>query len=356
MRKPIKLVLLPLILSILIVAAGLLAYAAYQVVTPIAPAKAELITLPRGMSTPQMANILEQKHAIRSRWAFDALHLLKKGTLKAGVYRFAEPATVLTVYERIREGDVYTIDVTIPEGSNIFDIAERLAEKKLCTEQAFLKVAEHDTALLGNLDPKAPSLEGYLFPATYKFSPGVSATEIARAMVEQFRKEVAPLGLLKQSITPANPDQATATSPSLHEIVTLASLIERETPLPSERPLVASVFYNRLAQNMPLMTDPSVIYAAELAHRYRGAIYESDLKFDSPYNTYLHAGLPPGPISNPGLPSIKAALHPAHTDYLYFVAASANPSGRSIFSTTLAEHNKDVAAYRLAVRLAQKHE
>lgn len=345
MRKPIKLVLLLLILSTLVVAAGLLAYAAYQVVTPIAPAKAELITLPRGMSTPQMANILEEKHAIRSRWAFDALHLLKKGTLKAGVYRFVEPATVLTVYERIRAGDVYTISVTIPEGSNIFDIAERLAEKKLCPEQAFLNVAEHDTALLRNLDPKAPSLEGYLFPDTYKFSPGISVTEIASTMVEQFRKEVEPLGLLRQ----------TATQPSLHEVVTLASLIERETPIPSERPLVASVFYNRLAQNMPLMTDPSVIYAAELAHRYRGIIYESDLKFDSPYNTYLHAGLPPGPISNPGLPSIEAAMHPAHTDYLYFVAASDNPSGRSVFSATLAQHNKDVAAYRLAVRLAQKH-
>ena len=132
--------------------------------------------------------------------------------------------------------------------------------------------------------------------------------------------------------------------------MTLASLVEKETPIDAERPLVASVFVNRMAKDMPLMTDPSVIYAALLQGNYRGAIYESDLQSPSSYNTYQHTGLPPGPICNPGLKSLEAAMHPAQTDYLYFVAASADPSGKSVFSSTLQEHAKDVQAYRRALR------
>lgn len=135
-----------------------------------------------------------------------------------------------------------------------------------------------------------------------------------------------------------------------HRIVTMASLIERETPIAAEKPLVASVFVNRMAKGMPLMTDPSVIYAALLAGRYRGKIFASDLKSQSPYNTYTHAGLPPGPICSPGVESLKAAMHPAQTGYLYFVAASADPSGKSRFSATLEEHAHDVAAYRKSLQ------
>jgi len=181
-------------------------------------------------------------------------------------------------------------------------------------------------------------------------------------MVEQFRVETASLGFLpptrvtaNQNAVPQGDVSGTSASTKLHEIVTIASLIERETPIPSERPLVASVFYNRLKKDMPLATDPSVIYAAILHHKYRGVIYESDLKSGSPYNTYTHLGLPPGPICNPGLGSLEAALNPAKTNYLYFVAASANPSGRSRFSSTLAQHDKDVAAYRKALREAKQN-
>ncbi len=355
----------------LAVAAG---YAAYVVLVPIGPSAPVLVTIAPGTPTLGMGRELEQKGLIRSRWALEAMHLAKGGTLKAGVYRFDHPAPLTEVYSRLRRGDVYTISVTIPEGANIFDIAARLAEKKLATQQGFLAVAEHDTQLVSDLDPQAPSLEGYLFPDTYKFSPGISPEEIAATMVAQFRIEAARLGLGKAARLPTPGPQAapaagpaSATDPpasqavttpqtpaSLHEIVTIASLVERETPIPSERPLVASVFYNRMAKQMPLMTDPSVIYAALLQHRYRGAIYESDLKSDSPYNTYTHLGLPPGPICNPGLASLRAAMHPAQTDYLYFVAASADPSGHSRFSTTLAQHDKDVQAYRRAVRQAQR--
>ena len=138
----------------------------------------------------------------------------------------------------------------------------------------------------------------------------------------------------------------------LHKVVTMASLVERESAVEAERPLVASVFQNRLAKQMPLATDPSLIYGLELEGRWRGTIYASDLKRDTPYNTYLHAGLPPGPIANPGMKSLRAAMEPARTDYLYFVAAGANPQGQSIFSRTLAEQNKAVAGYRHAVKKA----
>lgn len=324
------------------------AYGAFVVEVPIGPRTATLIDFPPGTTTRSIATALRDKGIIRSRIAFLALHYIQGGTVKAGEYRFAQPADLRTVYSRLRRGDVYTISVTIPEGDNMFDIANRLAAAHLTTKAAFLQVAEHDTSLISDLDPQAPSLEGYLFPDTYKFTPGISAENMAAAMVQQFRVEAAGLGLTGSTSAAAN-------APSLHEIVTIASLIERETPIPAERPLVASVFYNRLKKDMPLMTDPSVIYAAILHNNYRGVIYESDLKSDSPYNTYTHLGLPPGPICNPGINSLHAAMHPATTDYLYFVAASANPSGHSHFSATLAQHDKNVAAYRKALKEAKQH-
>jgi len=155
-------------------------------------------------------------------------------------------------------------------------------------------------------------------------------------MVRQFRSEAAQLGLKK----------------NVHEVVTVASLVERETAIDSERPLVASVLNNRLAAGMPLMTDPAVIYGLELAGRWRGTIYQSDLTRNTAYNTYLHKGLPPGPIANPGARALRAAMEPAQTDYLYFVAAGANPQGHSVFSRSLEEQNQNVAGYRTAVKKA----
>ena len=155
-------------------------------------------------------------------------------------------------------------------------------------------------------------------------------------MVRRFRQQTAQLGLRE----------------NVHEVVTLASLVERETAVDAERPLVASVFENRLARHMPLMTDPSVIYGLELDGQWTGTIHQSDLRRNTPYNTYLHIGLPPGPVANPGIRSLRAAMNPARTDYLYFVAAGANPQGRSLFSSTLEEHERNVAGYRHAIRKA----
>jgi UPF0755 protein len=312
------------------------AWVIFSLRVPIGPSAETFLEISPGTSSMRIAAQLKQRGLIRSQDIFEAMHLIKGGTLKAGEYRFDHPAKMAEVFGRLERGDVYTVSLTIPEGSNLFDIAQRVEAARLGDKDQFLNAARTQVSLIADLDSSAATLEGYLFPDTYRFSRKVNNEQILTAMVKRFRLSAAELGL----------------NTNYHSVVTMASLVERETPIPAERPLVASVFENRLAKDMPLMTDPSVIYAALLDGRYRGAIYASDLAADSPYNTYRHAGLPPGPICNPGTASLKAAMNPAHTDYLYFVAAGANPSGVSRFSTTLAEHAHNVQEYRKALREA----
>jgi UPF0755 protein len=181
--------------------------------------------------------------------------------------------------------------------------------------------------------PGAPSLEGFLFPATYEFPRHPTAEQMVSAMVAHFKQQWAEISA----------EQSNSSGLPLEQVVTLASLVERETPKAEERPLVAGVFVNRLHRRVPLQCDPTVVYALELAGSYNGALDARSLPFDSPYNTYRHIGLPPGPIANPGSASLKAALAPPETDYMYFVA---NTEGGHFFSKTLAEHNHNVALYR----------
>jgi len=281
---------------------------------------------------------LEASGVVRTRYAFYVMRWFERGRPQAGVYRFDHPAEVTEVYARIARGDVFTLTLTVPEGSNIFDIAARVAQAGLGTRQDFMDAAVTQTGLIADIDPGASSLEGYLFPATYRFPPTFTAAQMVAAMVRRFRAEAAQIGL-KQNVP---------------QVVTTASLVERETAVDAERPLVASVFENRLAKNMPLRTDPSVIYGLELEGKWRGSIYASDLTRDTPYNTYLHPGLPPGPVSNPGIPSLRAAMDPAKTKYLYFVAEGTDAQGRSLFAATLDEHNRNVAGYRKAQKKAGK--
>jgi UPF0755 protein len=303
---------------------------------PFGPATETFVDVPPGTPAVRIGKLLESARVIRSRYAFDLMREWKAGTLRAGEYRFDHPAPIMEVYARIVRGDVYTKAVTVPEGSNIFDIAARLEQAGFASQQQFLAEASKQTALIADLDPSAKSLEGYLFPDTYHFSPKATPEQIATAMVKRFRQAAQQVGLTQ----------------NVHKIVTVASLVERETAVDAERPLVASVFDNRLAKNMPLMTDPSVIYGLQLQKLWRGTIYASDLKRDTPYNTYRHGGLPPGPIANPGMPSLRAAMAPAQSDYLYFVAANDNPQGKSMFASTLEEHNRNVAGYRQALKKA----
>ncbi len=319
-----------------VIALVVVGFGAWMVLTPYGPSSVRLIRIAPGSSTMRIGRQLERAGIIRSRYAFDLLRIAQRGRLQAGEYRFDHPAPATEVYARIARGDVYTVALTVPEGANIFDIATRAQEEGLCSRRAFLDAAVSQTGLISDLDPQAKSLEGYLFPDTYKFSPPASPVEMVQTMVRRFRGVARRMGM----------------KGDLHRVVTLASLVERETAVPTERPLVASVFTNRLAKNMPLMSDPAVIYGLELEGRWRGTIYKSDLNQDTAYNDYLHAGLPPGPIANPGAPALEAALHPAQTDYLYFVAADDNPQGHSVFSSTLDEQTKNVAAYRKALKRA----
>ena len=308
---------------------------AWFLFAPAGPHLETFVEIAPGTSSKGMGRLLEERGIIRSRYAFDVVRMVKHGTLKAGEYRFDHPAGVFAVYERLRRGDVYYRVVTIPEGYNLFDIATAVEAAQLATRDDFLTAAHKDTALVIDLDPAATSLEGYLYPDTYRFQRSDTPMTMLHAMVKRFRQETMQIGL----------------TGDMHRTVTLASLVEKETPVANDRPLVASVMENRLRVNMPLMTDPTVIYAAMLENRYRGTIYQSDLQRDSAYNTYRHAGLPPGPICSPGAASLKAAFHPATTDYLYFVA-DPGASGHSRFAKTLEEHQHNVAAYRQAQRAA----
>jgi UPF0755 protein len=296
----------------------------------VTPSPGTVLVIKPGASARQIARELAAAGVIRSALGFRVVHALEgRRTLKAGEYLFERPANALEVYDRLARGDVISVAVVIPEGFNHWDVAAALEQAGLCPREEFVRVAEQETSLVRDIDPQAHSLEGYLFPDTYHLARTQTAREIAGLMVQQFRKEAGSLGLLG--------------SPALRRTVILASIVEKETSLPEERALVAGVFENRLARGMALATDPSVIYAALLEGRYRGVIYQSDLERDSPYNTYRITGLPPGPIANPGRAALEAAMHPAQTDFLYFVA---NHQGGHNFSRTLEEHNRHVSAYR----------
>jgi UPF0755 protein len=325
-------VLLAAVLVVLLGAGAM----AWLVLAPYGPETETFVDIPSGSTASRIGQQLESAGIVRSRYGFLLMRWWKRGRLRAGEYRFDHPAAITEVYNRIARGDVFTKAVTIPEGATVFDIAARLEAAGFGARQAFLETEATETRLVADIDPDARGLEGYLFPDTYYLPRKASPAQICAAMVRRFRAVAGQLGLKE----------------NVHRVVTLASLVERETAVDAERPLVASVFENRLAKKMPLMTDPSVIYGLEVEGLWRGAIYQSDLKRNTPYNTYLHAGLPPGPVANPGMRSLRAAMEPAKTDYLYFVAAGANAQGHSLFSSTIEEHEHNVAGYRHAVKKA----
>jgi UPF0755 protein len=295
-----------------------------------------ILDLPKGTSTEAMAAELAQAGVIRYSWQFLMARAIDPGKLlQAGEYRFARADSPMNVLNRIARGDVFFYELIVPEGSNIFDIAASVGRFDFMNSADFLRAARNPASIL-DLDPHARSLEGYLFPATYRITRATTVQQLCALMTGVFRKQ------WRELLGPEH-------SSPVHETVTLASLIEKETGVPDERPIVASVYENRLSKDMALDCDPTTIYAALLDERYRGVIHRSDLDSDNAYNTYKHAGLPPGPIANPGLASLKAALAPATTDYLYFVA-KADESGGHQFSKTIEEHNLAVQRYRRAKR------
>ncbi|MGD0012184.1 MAG: endolytic transglycosylase MltG [Terriglobia bacterium] len=293
-----------------------------------------LLVIEPGSRASQVADLLVARGVLRDRLPFLVRYWAgrPRHALRAGEYLFDHPLRPIDVLRRLVQGDVFLHPVVIPEGSDRFDIARILNLRLGIDPVQFFRVTQQAVAIR-DLDPRAPSLEGYLFPDTYRFPRGVSAATVVITMLERFRHIVGTRFA----------NQRPSSSAGWHEVMTLASLVEKETPEASERPLIAGVFERRLERGMPLQSDPTVVYAARLDFRPVGPITQSDLGFDSPYNTYRHSGLPPGPIANPGEASIRAVFHPADGDALYFVA---NNHGGHVFARTFAEHQRNVSRYR----------
>jgi UPF0755 protein len=261
-------------------------------------------------------------------------------SLQAGEYRFDQPMSPLAVVEKIASGEVYTQRLTFPEGLTIAEMAKVFESRGFGPARAFVKAAS-DAALIKELDPKATDLEGYLFPETYSLPRRADAARLVGMMVDRFRS----------SYDESLRARADAQQMTTRQVVTLASLIEKETAKADERPLVAAVYRNRMKQGIGMQADPTVVYALMKAGKYDGNIRKEDLSFNSPYNTYRYPGLPPGPIAAPGRASLQAAVAPAEVPYLYFVSRN---DGSHVFATTLKEHNANVYQYQILYFRAQR--
>lgn len=257
-------------------------------------------------------------------------YVLKEPPLQAGEYRFTGAATAPQILDKLSRGEVVLHGVTLLEGLTLEESAATLTANGFGTLDAFL-AAMRSVDLIRDLDPQATDLEGYLFPDTYAFARGTSETEIVATLVDTFRRR------FEQEVQPLLPSERQRESP--RHLVSLASIVEKETLVDSERAVVAGVYTNRLERGIALYADPTVIFALKRLGTWDGNIRRTDLKVDHPYNTYVHAGLPPGPICSPGLASLRAAAQPAEVPYLYFVSRN---DGTHVFSSTLAEHNRAV--------------
>jgi UPF0755 protein len=293
------------------------------------------VDVPKGAGGTTIARLLSDAGVIRFRFPFMLYERLGDlgRRMKAGEYRFASPATPIEVASRIAAGDVYYVSITIPEGLTARETVELLARNGIANLELLQRALGH-TDWIKDLNPDARDLEGFLFPETYRFPHTIAADDVVRTLVNEFRARFSAL----QSRSPMSSGW------NAEAIVTLASMIEKEVKAPEERPLVASVLINRLRANMPLGCDSTIIYALKTSGRFDGTLHKVNLSMESPYNSYIHKGLPPGPIASPGEASLAAALRPAETAYFYYVSRN---DGTHQFS-------KDYSAHLLAVSRYQK--
>ena len=340
------------LLFLLLLAFGAFYWVRDQVTRPVAhTAQDRTISIVIGTSRQQILRQLRREGVLDTDWPLRLWLSLfdRRLVLKAGDYRFPTPISALQVLERMERGQVVTRSLTIPEGFNRYDIArllaglEGIAEPPVAQPSTLLPLFDR-VSLIADLDPTAGNLEGYLFPDTYEYSATTTRAQLVEAMARRFR----------QVFTDQMRQRAGEMALSTRQVVTLASLVEKEAQLDRERELISAVFHRRLREGVPLGCDPTVIYAALLADRYRGKIYRSDLDRQSPYNTYLVQGLPPGPIASPGRRSLEATLSPAPVDYLYFVVDATRKDGSHVFSTTAASHEAAVRRLREAERTASR--
>jgi UPF0755 protein len=295
----------------------------------------QFVEITPGAGSRAIGRVLVQSGVVRDEWTF-RLAVYLTGTsreLKAGEYRFAGSVSAKEVARKLAHGDVFLRPITFPEGLTIKEMARVFESRGFGTAAAFADAARNPSAIRA-LDPTAPDLEGYLFPETYNLARRASAASLVSQMAARF----------SAVFDAALRAEAEAQGRTIRDVVTLASLVEKETAQPEERPTVAAVYLNRLRIGMGLQCDPTVIYALDRAGKYDGNLTRENLRFDSPYNTYRYAGLPPGPIAAPGRASLEAVLRPAKVDYLYFVSRN---DGTHVFATTLAEHNRNVREWQL---------
>jgi len=333
----VKKALTILIVLALLAAAGVAAVLYMRTSEPFKgyDAAEQFVVIESGSGTRSIGQRLIQAGVVRDEATFRAA-LWRSGrarALQAGEFRFDRPMTPAEVIDKIARGDVFNRRITFPEGLNIQEMARIYEQQGLGKAAAFIEAARDPAAIRG-LDPDATDLEGYLFPETYAVPRDTTAARLVSVMVERF----------KQLFTDEMQKAAQSLELSPRAAVTLAALVEKETAQPSERPIVAAVYLNRLKIGMAMQADPTVIYALQRAGRYNGNIRRDDLSFDSPYNTYRYPGLPPGPIASPGLASLQAAVSPANVDYLYFVSRN---DGSHVFARTLEEHNENVRQYQV---------
>ncbi len=330
-----KLVLFVIVLALAAAGAAALAYTRAQQPFRGYTGAEQFIDIPSGASTRAIGERLISAGVVRDALTYRvALWMSGKArTLKAGEYRFDAPLSAVDVIEKVARGEVHVIHVTFPEGLTITEMASIFESNGLGTAEAFIKAAQ-DVSLVAAFDPSARNLEGYLFPETYALTRRADAGQLVRLMVARFG----------QLFTPELRHAAAAQGWSVRAAVTLASIVEKETAEPAERPIVSAVYRNRLQIGMPLQCDPTVIYALQRHGKYTGNLRREDLNFDSPYNTYRYAGLPPGPIAAPGQASLEAAVRPATVGYLYFVSRN---DGSHAFARTLEEHNRNVQKYQV---------
>ena len=303
----------------------------------------QFVDIPTGSGSSSMGKRLADMGVIRSAASF-RLAVWMRGAgrrLQAGEYRFDRPMTTAEVVDKIARGDVYVRAITFREGLNIREMAALFESGGFGIAADFIAAARN-ASLVSDIDPASRDLEGYLFPDTYTLQRRTTAGELVERMVNRFKK----------SLTPELQQKALARGLNVRRLVTLASLVEKETGKAEERPIVAGVYTNRLKIGMGLQCDPTVIYALMLAGRYDGNIRRDDLQIDSPYNTYRYAGLPPGPIAAPGEASLIAAASPADVPYLYFVSRN---DGSHVFATTLDEHNRNVNEFQRRPQPQKRH-
>lgn len=329
-----------LFLSVLLIAVAFGALAMYVREELRMPGQTGLVEIPKGFGAREVVGLLEDKKVISDQYVALAylFYTRAHGKLQAGEYMFEKPMTIPEVMNRLTTGAVFLHKFTVPEGLTLAETAYKWQEQGFGKAEEFIEAADGAVESVRRFDDKAESAEGYLYPETYSFPSRVTARQAIDAMVGRFKQMV-------EHLTKTVPQDRWPLS--LRETVILASLVESEAAREDERPLIASVYLNRLERHILLQCDPTVIYALQQADRYRGSLTLADLQFNSPYNTYLNAGLPPGPIANPGYPALLASIQPADTKYFYFVRSL---EGGHTFSETLAAHSRAVSAYRKTVK------